>query len=251
MKTIESIAIGNQTPVSLLQAMKKLYSKHRSKSILYQKLYEQYITKIFSREITEEELEKADNFFQSSDGYWSGLVVSTEAGRISNAKTILYHRDFILSRSYIIATLPEKENDLYLFLKKVAMVVKENNWLNQYLVVNSQYDLKDSVSEVFYESYKIYHDGFNCGCNGSRFDDYGFIDLLQRDELVKFSSVVFLTDDPYLSQHVLGEYPDWSDCPNPSITQVLKEQNDLTTSIDCGYGTIMILDFPNRLFKSV
>ncbi len=255
MKITESITNGNQTLVSLLQAMKKLYSRHRSKSARYQKLYEEYLTQIFSREITEKELDKAKSFLHSA-----GLGEFSDAMRINDAKTILRQRDFILSRSYILATLPEEENNILSFLEKVAIIAKDKKELNQYLVVNSQYDLKNSISNVFYESYKIYHDGFNLGCNSSRFDDYGslpntnssFIDLLQRDELIKFSSTIFLTDDPFLSHYMIGGYPDWSDHPNPAITQVLKEQTiGLTLPIDYGYGTIMILDFPNRLFKSI
>lgn len=249
----------NASIVSILKAMQKSYSVHYSKSESFKKLYEKYLRRIFSKKITEMELNEVRDFLHSA-GNSIGLESFIEAMRINDAKVILNQRDFILQRLYIIATIPKDDNQLSSFLEKVARIAETKKELWKYLVINHNYDWRTLINDVFHKSYQVYSDLLDIDCNSGRFDDYGslpdinasLIELLKVKDYNRFSSSIFLTDDLNVSHHIVGQCPNWSDHPNPAVTQILKEQIvDSIPPINCGYGTILVLDFPNKEFYSV
>lgn len=259
MKT-ETISSGNQTLVCLLEAMQKIYMSGFTKTPSYEILYKQYLKRVCSIEVSLEELEKAADFLHTAP-YSVGLTGFEEAMRIQSAKDILLHRTFLLRQFYIVATLPEKEEEHPSFLKKVEKIAEERRNLSNYICVSlwEDYQKINPIKDLLLGSHKTTKGSLSRFSVDSSWDDHGvkpninynFIHVLKDKGLPELSSVIFITDDPYVSAHLLGSCKDYSDNPNPAISQALKENCNDVSSLRYGYGTIIILDFPNKEFLSV
>lgn len=256
----KNATVKGQTLVSLLETMNELYKSGFTKIPKYKELYEEYVKRLFSKEVTLEEIEKAKNFLHRTP-YSIGLNGFKEAMRIHDAKEILQNRDFFQKRMYILATLPAKEEEYESFLEKVEVISKGKKDLSQYICINiwEDYQKSNPLKNFLLGSYKTTKGSFSLFSIIGNFDDHGtlpstnysFIDLLKGDELPNLSSVIFITDDPRLSAYLLGHDHNYSDHPNPAISQVLKENCVDTFSLKYGHGTIVVLDFLNKNFECV
>jgi hypothetical protein len=242
---------------ALIRTRKQMYDP----SSEYQTYYKEYRRRIFSKDVAFEQLNEAKRFINAHEDAFkeSGFI---EAMMVNDAAEILRHREFVMSRHYLLITLPTLKHSTTVtnsrFIATAELIAERYKKISEYVCISiwNNYDQSNPLKTFFNESNKVYSDSFDDRSMTGEFDDQGtlpetnsnFITLLKKQ---KERAAIFFTDNPDLSAYLLGRCPKFSDHPAPVLGQVLQENFPCTAALKSGYGTLLSFDFPNKKFKSL